>query len=125
MNPPVSGEDDYYGSFDIEFRNFWTNGSYYCIFAGMGYLPDRPHARLLYRPDSRLKAREAFARVKEKQASLLAKLPTTYEYLQHLHATHHAASRSPALRISHGQKHAFVSGPERRIEKSEERPYLP
>src|SRR5262249_10815636 len=36
VNMPVTDEATYYSNFDAEFQNFWTNGSYYCIFAGMG-----------------------------------------------------------------------------------------
>ncbi|EUA91493.1 tryptophan halogenase family protein [Mycobacterium ulcerans str. Harvey] len=36
VNPPIATESSYYSNFDAEFENFWTNGSYYCIFAGLG-----------------------------------------------------------------------------------------
>lgn len=103
VNPPISTEEDYYGSFDIEFHNFWTNGSYYCIFSGMGFYPDRPYARLLYRPESVAKARDVFARIRTQQEDLLERLPTTYAYLQRFHAAEESASRSPALAISHAR----------------------
>lgn len=39
INQPSTDESTYYGNFEAEFRNFWTNGSYYCIFTGMGSNP--------------------------------------------------------------------------------------
>ena len=36
---PLSDNENYYGNFECEFRNFWTNSNFYCIFAGMGWLP--------------------------------------------------------------------------------------
>jgi len=124
VNPPSYNEDDYYGSFDTEFRNFWTNGSYYCIFAGMGFLPERPHSRLLYRPESRAKALDEFVRIKNEQETLLEQLPSTYEYLQHLYATQQSALRSPALEISHGKKRRPREW-ERLHEEPGELPYRP
>lgn len=103
VNPPISNEEDYYGSFDIEFHNFWTNGSYYCIFAGMGFFPDQPHSRLLYRSMSMMKAQEVFIRIKRQQTKLLKQLPSTFEYLQKFHSMTQSAVRSPALRLSHAR----------------------
>jgi tryptophan 7-halogenase len=100
VNPPLSSEEDYYGSFENEFHNFWTNGSYYCIFAGMGFLPDRPLPNLLYRPASVEKARAIFARIKRQQEELLVTLPTTFEFLRAFHAEERSASRSPAVMLS-------------------------
>ncbi len=100
VNPPLSSEADYYGSFENEFHNFWTNGSYYCIFAGMGFLPDRPLARLHYQPRILEEARKLLGAVRAQQDELLRTLPTTYEWLSEFHSETRAASRSPALRIS-------------------------
>lgn len=100
MNLPLSSEEDYYGSFENEFHNFWTNGSYYCIFAGMGFLPERPSARLAYEPALMQEAQQLFAQIKRQQKQLGAQLPSTYEYLTHLHREVHSAARSPALNIS-------------------------
>jgi hypothetical protein len=100
VNPPISTEEDYYGSFDIEFHNFWTNGSYYCIFAGMGYLPDEPYAWLHYRPQAVAEARRIMADIQRRQDELVQTLPSTYEYLQQLHAEQSSGAMSPALNIS-------------------------
>ncbi len=85
VNAPVSTEEDYYGSFENEFHNFWTNGSYYCIFSGMGFLPDRPLGRLAYRPDAVEEAKRVFERIRAEQQELLRTLPSMFEYLQVLH----------------------------------------
>ena len=100
VNTSLSSDDDYYGSFDNEFHNFWTTGNYYCIFAGMGYLPDRPYARLAYEPAQVQEAQRLFAQIKQQQTLLGAQLPSTYEYLRYLHSETNAALRSPALAIS-------------------------
>ncbi|MCX4671920.1 tryptophan 7-halogenase [Streptomyces sp. NBC_01381] len=52
VNAPTAGESEYYGNFDAEFRNFWTNGSYYCIFSGLGLQPEHPLPALLHRTES-------------------------------------------------------------------------
>lgn len=111
VNPPLSSEEDYYGSFDNEFHNFWTNGSYYCIFAGMGFLPERPYARIAYEPEAIQQASTLFACIKQQQHRLSEQLPSTYEYLRHLHSKENSAARSPALRISHTQPVASIPVP--------------
>ena len=85
VNAPVSGEGDYYGNFEAEFRNFWTNGSYYCIFAGLGLLPDQPVPTLAYRPRSVAGAEALFDKVKREQQGMIDRLPSNYEYLSKLH----------------------------------------
>lgn len=85
INPPVNDENTYYGNFEAEFRNFWTNGSYYCIFSGMGVRPDQPLPALAYKPQSIDAAEELFAAVRQQQDDLVATLPTNYEYLRQLH----------------------------------------
>jgi hypothetical protein len=85
VNEPLTDENSYYGNFEAEFSNFWTNGSYYCILTGMGVLPDNPLPALTYKPES-IKAAEAlFASVKQKQSELTADLPSNFDYLQRLH----------------------------------------
>ena len=111
VNPPLSSEEDYYGSFDNEFHNFWTNGSYYCIFAGMGFLPEHSYARLAYEPEMVQQARVLFARIKQQQRNLGEQLPSTYEYLRHLHSKQNSAARSPALHISHSKPTAPILTP--------------
>jgi tryptophan halogenase len=97
VNPPLSSEEDYYGSFDNEFHNFWTNGSYYCIFAGMGFLPDRPLGRLAYRPEAVDEAKRIFKRIQQQQSELVSSLPSTYEYLRMFHENTRAAERSAVV----------------------------
>ncbi|QLJ04400.1 tryptophan 7-halogenase [Streptomyces sp. NEAU-sy36] len=87
VNSPVTDESTYYGNFEAEFRNFWTNGSYYCIFAGLGLVPDAPLPALSYKPESVIGAQPLFERVKRQQQDLLDTLPTTYDYLRQLHGT--------------------------------------
>jgi tryptophan 6-halogenase len=94
INPPIADENTYYGNFEAEFRNFWTNGSYYCIFAGLGFVPDHPLPLLEYKTRSVEQAETLFAEVKRKQQELLDTLPTCYEYLCRLHA--HDNAEAPA-----------------------------
>jgi hypothetical protein len=85
VNPPLTDEGGYYGNFEAEFNNFWTNGSYYCIFTGMGVLPDHPLPALTYKPDSISAAERLFETVKHKQRELVAALPSNYDFLRRLH----------------------------------------
>ncbi|WP_309227549.1 tryptophan halogenase family protein [Streptomyces lunaelactis] len=85
INPPISDESTYYGNFEAEFRNFWTNGSYYCIFAGLGLEPDAPLPSLAHKPESVAGALPLFKQVKARQKELVESLPSAYDYLRHLH----------------------------------------
>jgi tryptophan halogenase len=85
VNPPFSSEGEYYDNFEVEFRNFWSNGSYYAIFAGLGLEPDHPLPALMHRPESIESAQLVFAQVKEEQRTLPDTLPSCYEYLRKLH----------------------------------------
>ncbi len=98
INPPFTDESTYYGNFDAEFRNFWTNGSYYCIFAGLGFLPDRPLPMLAYKTEAVQQAEQLFAEVKCQQKELLATLPSNYDFLRKLHAE----DRELAVEIHNG-----------------------
>lgn len=91
VNMPVTDETTYYDNFDAEFRNFWTNSSYYCIFAGLDYLPEHALPALTYREHAESRAEHLFARVRTRQRELLETLPSTYEYLCRLH------NREPAM----------------------------
>ena len=86
INQPATDEGTYYGNFEAEFRNFWTNGSYYCIFAGMGVKAEDHLPILSYRHRSVDAAEAVFDKVKSRQADLLEQLPSNYEYLRALHA---------------------------------------
>ena len=85
VNLPVAQDAGYYGNFEAEFGNFWTNSNYYCIFAGLGLLPDQPLPALAHKPESIEGAELTFSDVKQKQQHLLKTLPTNYEYLRQLH----------------------------------------
>jgi tryptophan halogenase len=85
VNMPITDEGTYYGNFEAEFRNFWNNSNYYCIFAGLGVVPDHPLPVLAHRPDSVDSAGEVFAEIKRKQQELLATLPSLYDHLRTLH----------------------------------------
>ncbi|MFJ6938963.1 tryptophan halogenase family protein [Streptomyces sp. NPDC101132] len=85
INSPITDESTYYGNFEAEFRNFWTNGSYYCIFAGLGLVPDAPLPALAHKPESVAGAEPLFDTVKRQQQNLLETLPSTYDYLRQLH----------------------------------------
>jgi tryptophan 6-halogenase len=85
VNMPITDEVTYYANFDAEFKNFWNNSNYYCIFAGMNYVPDRVLPMLAAHPEMIERAETVFAEIKAKQKELAASLPTTYEYLRQLH----------------------------------------
>ncbi len=74
INQPSVDSSTYYANFDIEFDNFWTNGSYYSIFAGLGVVPDRPFPLLTYKTDSIAAAEVYFAAVKRDQERLVEQL---------------------------------------------------
>jgi len=75
------GDDQYYSSFDYEFRNFWLDSNYYCVLSGMGMLPDRGIPILESRPESRQRAERMFQNIKTEAARLEATLPSNYDYL--------------------------------------------
>jgi hypothetical protein len=77
--------DSYYGNFETEFRNFWTNGNYYCILSGMGRIPAKALPAVAYRPSARGRADEIFLRLKQEAAQLEATLPSNYDFLNKLH----------------------------------------
>jgi hypothetical protein len=85
VNQPVTNVGTYYGNFDAEFRNFWTNGSYYCILGGLGMLPEGPPPALTYRQESISRAEGLFTQVQDQQRELLATLPSNYQLLRHVH----------------------------------------
>ena len=85
VNMPITTESTYYENFEAEFRNFWTNSSFYCILAGMGWVPRQAIPSIRYKPDSIRNAEEIFQRIKRESAELQAKLPTNHEFLKQLH----------------------------------------
>jgi tryptophan halogenase len=82
---PVTDESSYYGNFEAEFRNFWSNANYYCVFAGLELLPDHSLPLLSHRSDFRMSVESAFADVRRRRDELLETLPSTYDYLRQLH----------------------------------------
>ncbi|MFB4313838.1 tryptophan halogenase family protein [Actinomadura sp. 21ATH] len=85
INQPVADESTYYSNFEAEFRNFWTNGSYYCILAGLGVVPDRPLPLVAHKPESAALAEPLFDEVQKTQRDLVATLPSNHDYLSRLH----------------------------------------
>jgi tryptophan halogenase len=85
INKPYVDEDTYYGQFEIEFKNYWTNGSYYCILAGLGREPKHTLPMLSYRPENLEHAEQLFQKVQARAAEIKAMTPTNYEYLRRLH----------------------------------------
>jgi tryptophan halogenase len=85
VNMPITTEETYYQNFEAEFRNFWTNSSFYCILAGMGWVPRQTLPSIRYKPDSLAKADEMFRDIKRQSRELAEKLPTNYEFLKALH----------------------------------------
>jgi tryptophan 6-halogenase len=51
----------------------------------VNFLPDQPQTRIAYRPAAVAEAQAVFARIRAEQERLCRELPTTYEYLKHLH----------------------------------------
>jgi tryptophan 6-halogenase len=84
VNAPITDERGYYGKLDAEFDNFWTNGSYYCIFTGLGMLPDQSLPMLAHRPDAIKAAEAVFAEIRRRQQELTAALPSNFDYLRAL-----------------------------------------
>ena len=85
INQPVTDQNTYYDNFDAEFHNFWTNGSYFSIFAGLGVYPERPHPVLAYRDDAAVAAEAMFESVGRRARELVDRLPSTRDYLRMLH----------------------------------------
>ncbi|MFC9627229.1 tryptophan halogenase family protein [Streptomyces sp. NPDC056930] len=82
---PVTDETTYYGNFEAEFRNFWSNANYYCVFSGLGMMPEHDPTPLGYRPESVESAEAVFAQVQRRRDELLDTLPPMHTYLRRLH----------------------------------------
>ncbi len=85
VNMPLADADSYYGNFECEFRNFWTNSNFYCVMAGMGWTPEQALSWIRLRPDSQRKAELEFEAIKKQSAALRASLPTNHQFLKQLH----------------------------------------
>jgi WbqC-like protein family len=86
VNLPITDEGTYYGNFEAEFRNFWTNCNYYCIFTVLGMLPRTPLPALAYKPESTAAAELLLSEIKRKQRHAVETLPSHYDLLRQLHA---------------------------------------
>jgi tryptophan halogenase len=99
VNLPTVGEGDYYDNLENELRQFWTNGNYYSVFAGLGFLPDQPPPRIALRPAGVRAARGTFAAIAERRRELEATLPSLVDWLRALHgepAVRSSPTRAPA-----------------------------
>lgn len=85
INTPVVDVSTYYTNFEAELRNFWTNGSYYCVFAGLDFVPDAPLPSLSHRPAAVQETKRIFEEIKHKEREMLRDLPSTVDYLRALH----------------------------------------
>jgi len=86
VNQPLSDVDGYYTNFENEFRNFWTNSSFYCVLAGLGHVPQHVYPRIRYSEESIAKAERIFSDIKRESKQLLESLPSNYRFLQKLHS---------------------------------------
>jgi tryptophan halogenase len=87
INMPFVDEDTYYKRFEVEFKNYWTNGSYYCILAGLGRDPKRTLPLLAYNSDKQAEAEQLFAKIRNKAAEVKKATPTNYEFLSRFHSS--------------------------------------
>ena len=85
INLPKTDEETYYRHFDVEFDNYWTNGSYFCILAGLGRLPSRSLPILSQRPQAQARADLLFEKIAAGAKALQARLPSNLTYLRQLH----------------------------------------
>ena len=85
VNQPYTTAETYYGDPGAEFRNFWTNGSYYCIFAGLGLTPNGPLPLLDHKPGAVSQAERLFADVRAEQQRHAEGLQSHQTYLRTLH----------------------------------------
>lgn len=86
VNQSLTDVDGYYQNFDNEFRNFWTNSSFYCVLGGLDVIPEQPYPRIRYSPESLEKAELIFKDLKRQGQELGEKLPSNYEFLKKLHS---------------------------------------
>jgi 2-polyprenyl-6-methoxyphenol hydroxylase-like FAD-dependent oxidoreductase len=100
VNLPFTTESDYYGNFEVEFRNFWSNANYYCVLTGLNVIPEHSLPLLQHKPGAVTSAERVFSEIKTRQEELIRTLPTTYQYLNRLHATTEAAQVALPLACS-------------------------
>jgi tryptophan halogenase len=85
VNMPITDEATYYSNFEAELKNFWTNGSYYCILAGLGRVPKQTLPKIRYQVQRQREAAKIFARIRAQTRELSGSLPSTFETLCGLH----------------------------------------
>jgi tryptophan halogenase len=85
VNMPLSDAESYYGNFECEFRNFWTNSNFYCVMAGMGWVPEQSLPWVRLRQESRAKAEREFSSIRARSNALREYLPSNYDYLRQVH----------------------------------------
>jgi flavin-dependent dehydrogenase len=85
INHINSDSNAYYNNFDLEFRNFWNDTSYYSVLTGMGIYPEKVNNKILYNKMSIDEAYQQFQMIKDKSSKLIDNLPSHYEYLKNFH----------------------------------------
>ncbi|MET8183654.1 tryptophan halogenase family protein [Streptomyces sp. NPDC005336] len=85
VNPYSSGEQVLHGTSELGNKNFWNNTNYWCMLAGLGFLPEHVLPALRYKPASVAGADALFADVPRRAAEQLEELPSTYDILHALH----------------------------------------
>jgi len=85
INDLQTDTETYYNNLELEYRNFWTEGSYYSILTGMGIFPEKVNPKLLNRPESIEKAQKIMDDLRKTAEELVGSLPSNYEYLKKFH----------------------------------------
>ena len=88
INPTTTSADAYYNNFDYEFRNFWTEGSYYAVLTGMGVFPEQVHESLRDGAGAN-SVDHLFSSVKERGAYAAQVLPSHRDFLVSLYHDEH------------------------------------
>ena len=96
MSTLTTSADEYYGNFELELKNFWTNHNYYCIFAGLGHYPLRVLPALRHKPESCARATSLFKEIASRQTELGRTLPPMVDWLRHLHRERDGAAEALA-----------------------------
>jgi tryptophan halogenase len=102
VNMPLTDEETYYRQFEVEFNNYWTNGSYYCILAGLGREPQRTLPIISHGQHAGEKAEEIFVRIRREALALKRRLPSNAQYLAWLHGPPRSAPSERAVSAATG-----------------------
>ena len=76
----------YYDNFEVEYRNFWTDSSYYAILTGMGVFPECVNSKIRYHSSMTKDSEQSFKAIKERSTTLVKNLPSHYGFLKEFHA---------------------------------------